>query len=203
MASRKRLGYLALLFIFAVPIIACRSSVRTVDPSEDVEYSAAYGYRDLQRLSAEMAGRILQTSIAKEEKPPVMLIFGIDNRTDEHIDTKALADAIRNDLLKSGKFQFINEAVRQKLQAEMAYQSQGYITPETRVKFGKQIGAKYILSGSLVSITQKQLKQVRVKKKSLKYYRLTLEITDIDTNLIVWTDEQEIVREQSKPFIGW
>jgi len=203
MARSKKLFFLALIFIFVFLSAGCRAKTRTINPDDDVRYSAAYGYADLKKLSSEMARRILTTRAAKEKEPPVMIIFGIENRTDEHIDMKALAYAIRNELIRSQKFVFINEAMREKIVKEIKYQNQGHITPETRIKVGNQVGAKYILSGQLVSITQNQLKQVRIKKKKLLYYRLTLEITDINTNAIVWTDEMEIVREQATPFVGW
>ncbi len=54
-----------------------------------------------------------------------------------------------------------------------------------------------------MSIEKKQPKQFRVKKKNLIYYKLTMELTNLKTGLIDWTDEFEIVREASKPFIGW
>lgn len=193
--------FFACVLVFA--FCSCRVTIKNLNPEEDVRYTAEYGYTDLKVLSSEMASRILKSEIAKEDPPPVMIIFGIENRTNEHIDTRALADAIRTQLIQSGKFRFINEAQRQKVEQEIAYQNQGYISPETRIQVGKQVGAKYMLTGSLVSITQDELKQVRIKKKNLRYYRLTLEITDLNTNLIVWTDEQEIVREQARPFIGW
>lgn len=189
--------------VLSAALCACRVTVKSLNPEEDVRYTAEYSYTDLKVLSSEMASRILKSEIAEEDPPPVMIIFGIENRTNEHIDTRALAEAIRTLLIQSGRFRFVNEAQRQKIEQEIAYQSQGYISPETRIQIGKQVGAKYMLTGSLVSITQDELKQVRIKKKNLRYYRLTLEITDINTNLIVWTDEQEIVREQAKPFIGW
>lgn len=199
------MGKRIMLFACAVVFMlcSCRVTVKSLNPEEDVRYTAEYSYTDLKVLSSEMASRILKSDIAKEEPPPVMIIFGIENRTSEHIDTRALADAIRTQLIQSGRFQFVNEAQRQKIEQEIAYQNQGYISPESRIQIGKQVGAKYMLTGSLVSITQDELKQVRIKKKNLRYYRLTLEITNLNTNLIVWTDEQEIVREQAKPFIGW
>ncbi len=196
-------GLLTALFaaIFILP--GCRATVKEMKPGDEVRYGAEYSYTDLQVLSEEMASRILESNIGRKQNPPVMLITGLENRTDEHIDMKALAYAIRNHLIKSGKFRFINEAQRKKLIKEMEYQEQGYISPGTRIKMGQQVGADYILSGQLVSITAEEARQVRVKKKELRYYRLTLEITDINTNLIVWADEQEIVREEAKPFVGW
>jgi len=60
-----------------------------------------------------------------------------------------------------------------------------------------------MLTGTLRSIKKKQPKQFRLKKRTLQYYSLTLELTDLQTGLIEWTDNVEIVRESAKPFIGW
>jgi len=203
MSKKRSLILWAIVLVTILVIAGCRATVRDVGSEENVKYSAEYGYTDLKVLSAEMATRILKTKLAAEEEAPVMIIYGIDNRTDEHIDTKALADSIRNELIKSGRFRFVNESQRKNIEKELNYQNQGYISPETKIQVGQQVGAKHMLTGSLVSISQKELKQVRIKKKELRYYRLTLEITDLTSNLIVWTDEQEIIREQAKPFIGW
>ena len=119
MKINKISSVIALVIVMAFALGGCRTTVKDVNPDTDIRYTAEYGYSDLRKLSAEMANRILQTNMAKEKPAPVMLIFGIENRTDEHIDTKALAYAIRNDLIKSGKFQFINEGVRKKLMKEV------------------------------------------------------------------------------------
>ena len=67
----------------------------------------------------------------------------------------------------------------------------------------RQVGAEYMLTGTLRSIEKDELRQVRLTKKSLKYYSLNLELTDIETGLIEWADSVEVIREVSKPFIGW
>jgi len=60
-----------------------------------------------------------------------------------------------------------------------------------------------MISGTLRSIDKDQPRQIRWFKKELKYYSLVLELTDLQTGLIDWTDSAEIVRESSRPFIGW
>ena len=65
------------------------------------------------------------------------------------------------------------------------------------------VAAGIMTNLTLRSIEKKQPKQVRLKKKTLMYYSLTLELTDLQTGLIEWSDSKEIVRESSKPFIGW
>ena len=86
---------------------------------------------------------------------------------------------------------------------ETSYQDQGFVDPAMRIKKGRQLGADYILSGTLRSIKSKQAKQWRLYKKERIYYSLDLTMTDLKTGEIVYADEAELAREASKPIIGW
>ena len=105
-------------------------------------------------------------------------------------------------VIQSGRAQFINETRRDDLLREQGYQAQ-HATMESQVSAGKQLGAKYMLSGSLVEMKNRSPRQVRLSKQELNYYKLTLEITDLETSLIAWTTEREFARQVSKPLIGW
>ncbi len=35
------------------------------------------------------------------------------------------------------------------------------------------------------------------------YYSLNMELTDLETGLIEWADSTEVIRESSRPFVGW
>ena len=76
-------------------------------------------------------------------------------------------------------------------------------TPETRVAIGKELGARYMLTGSLVEIKKEEPRQVRLSKAEEVYYQLTVEITDLETSLIAWTAQKERARGGSKPVLGW
>ena len=60
-----------------------------------------------------------------------------------------------------------------------------------------------MITGSLTQMTQETGKQVRISKQRLNYYKLTMEITDLTSSLIVWTTEEEFARNESIPLIGW
>ncbi len=60
-----------------------------------------------------------------------------------------------------------------------------------------------MLTGTLRSIEKEEPRQIRLKKKILKYYSLNLELTSLETSLIEWAGSAEVIREASKPFIGW
>jgi demethoxyubiquinone hydroxylase (CLK1/Coq7/Cat5 family) len=61
------------------------------------------------------------------------------------------------------------------------YQDQGFVDPAMRVQKGRQLGADYILSGTLRSIKSKQPRQMRLNKKERIYYSLDLTMTDLKT----------------------
>ncbi len=192
-----------LLLFGCLTLSGCIAHVRTRSSDEVIHYDERYDYVDLKLLSKRMASSILSNPpVSLRKDAPVTVIYGIANRTSEHIDTKALTDAVRTELIKSGKVRFINETQRKNIESEIG-EMVGKVSPETQIKLGAQVGAEYILSGTLSSIEKEQMKQVRLHRKRLIYYKLTMELTDIKTALIEWTDEQEIVREAGRPLIGW
>ncbi len=46
-------------------------------------------------------------------------------------------------------------------------------------------------------------RQVRLARREIRYYSLTLEITDLQSAKIAWTRSYEITRLASQPLIGW
>ena len=98
--------------------------------------------------------------------------------------------------------QIINTTQRDNQLKEQGYQLAN-VTPETRVQVGKQLGAKYMLSGAIMEISSESGRQARISKKEDVFYRLTVELTDLQTGLIVVRKQVERMRQASKPIIGW
>jgi uncharacterized protein (TIGR02722 family) len=182
---------------------AFRMSVREEDPETSGPLTAKYDQRDLLTLAAEISQDVLGHPFPpQDEKTPIMVTLGIQNRTKSHHDMKALSDTIETKLMDSRRLNFINAARRDDLLKEQGYQLAN-VTPETRAAVGKQLGAKYMLTGSLIEIEKQSGRQVRVSKKQDVYYQLTLEITDLQTGLIVVRKQRDRLRRASKPLIGW
>jgi PBP1b-binding outer membrane lipoprotein LpoB len=98
--------------------------------------------------------------------------------------------------------QFINTARRDDLLKEQGFQITN-CTDATKVQVGRQLGARYMLTGSITELGAHTGKQVRVSKKTDVYYQLTVEITDIETGLIVLRKQRDRLRRASRPIIGW
>ena len=201
-----RLAKIALCTAFIITGAGCaafRMNVSEVDPNARKHFDEDYDQTDLKDLSKTITDQLLNSAFLQNQpKPPVMMIAPLANNTDEHIDTKSLTDKMRVALIQSGKVRFVNEARRKEIMQEQGFQAAN-VTPGQNAAIGKQLGVKYMLTGSFSKIAKKSGKQVRVSKTYYSYYKLTMEVTDVETGEIVWIAEHEIAREARKPLIGW
>ncbi len=180
-----------------------RIKVKDDDVSKLPAFDATYGAQDLRKLSQDIADEIAASSFIKDQKTdPIMIIYGVQPRTTTFVDTQALTDRIRTTLTQTSKIRFVNESRRQELLKEQGYQAAN-ATAATQVAIGKQLGAKYMLTGALVEITKETGRQVRVSKSEVVYYQLTMDITDLENGIVAWSTQKEFAREARTPLIGW
>ena len=181
----------------------CASYTKNLSPKDELHYDASYDFSDKLQIVDRLVTPLLSAPLFPAETKPIMIVYPVVNETSEHISTGGITDAIRLKLIQSGKYRFINERQRDNIQMETSYQEQGYVDPALMVEWGRQLGANYILSGTLRSIKKEQPKQWRLNKKERIYYSLDLTVTDLKTGEIVYADQAELAREASKPIIGW
>ncbi len=127
---------------------------------------------------------------------PVVIVDDVENRTDEHIDTKALTEFVRDELINSGKVRFVDEKRRKKILEEIKYQQSGAVSDATKKKSGQQIGADYILGGAISSSVHSQddLKTVT--------YQTNLTLTNLETSEIEWSEKHLIKKRFKRSSVG-
>jgi hypothetical protein len=76
------------------------------------------------------------------------------------------------------------------------YQGSGMVSDETKKTKGGQVGADFIINGRLDSIVQE------VGKEKTVYYKLTLNMTNLKSGIIAWTNHKEIRKAYKKKSIG-
>lgn len=190
--------------VLMLSLLGACASTRTLDPDAEKHYDASYDFSDKKQIVDTLTQSLLSSpNVPTETNKPIIVIYGIDNETSEHINTGGITDDIRLALIRSGEYRFVNRKQRDNLQDEADYQYAGFVPPEQRVVEGRQLGADFILSGTLRSIEKKQPRQIRLTKRELVYYSMNLELTDLETGEISWADNVEIARESSRPIIGW
>ena len=139
------LGLAALVIVAA----GCASTpaVSYGSPDQVETVTTDFGSTDLQMIAEKMVNSLLASPILASGKQPVFYVQTVRNRTDEHIDTKAVTDKIRVTLLRSGKVKFTAIAeVKDELVNQLEFQaSSGMVDPAPARSTGKLVGADYFL----------------------------------------------------------
>ncbi|QDF66155.1 penicillin-binding protein activator LpoB [Shewanella sp. SNU WT4] len=188
------------LLAAVIGLSACQSKVEYGNATAVETVNENFGSTDLQSITTKMVDSMLSfppvVAITANERP-ILFVDSIKNKTSEHIDTESVTDSISNQLLRSGKFRFIDMTKVDAVRKQLDYQNNsGMVDPSTAIKFGRQIGAQYMLYGNLSSIVKQEGGTRDV------YYKMTMRLMDLDTGLIEWSDEKEIRKTKSKSFLG-
>lgn len=141
------------------------------------------------RVSAERVIAEMVSSSWLESKSrahvPIVVVGNVTNRTDEHIDTQALVDFISDELINSRKVRMVDQGNREAILKEIEYQQSNVAQGKAR-QSGKQIGAHYLITGTISSYvqTQERLKTVT--------YQVSVRATDLQSSEIVWSHKDHI-----------
>ncbi|CAM4159894.1 penicillin-binding protein activator LpoB [Shewanella denitrificans] len=193
---------LKIIFVLAavMGLSACQSKVEYGDATEVETVNENFGSTDLQAIAAKMVDSMMvfpPVMSITDTGRPIIFVDKIKNKTSEHIDTESVTDTISNKLLRSGKFRFIDMTKVDAVRKQLDYQNNaGMVDPSTAIKFGRQIGAQFMLYGNLSSIVKQDGSTKDV------YYKMTMRLMDLQTGLIEWSDEKEIRKTRSKSFLG-
>ncbi|MBV2167144.1 MAG: penicillin-binding protein activator LpoB [Bdellovibrio sp.] len=152
---------------------------------------------DMQKAVQDLVASVMASpAIAGAKKMPVVMVTNLQNKTSEHIDTQSIMDMVRVELMKSGKVGFVDKEARQDISDEYNYQNSGMVAEDSKKGPGGQVGADFIINGRLDSIVQE------VGKDKSVYYKLTLNLTNLKTSMITWSDQKQIRKTFKKKSIG-
>lgn len=152
---------------------------------------------DMQVVVKDLVEGIVKSpAVAEARTRPIIMVTRLENKTSEHIDTQSIMDMVRVELQRSGRVLFVDKEAREDVAEEYDYQGSGMVSDETRKGPGGQIGADYIVNGRLDSIVQ------QVGRQKSVYYKVTLNLTNLKTNLVEWTDHKQLRKLYRKRSVG-
>jgi uncharacterized protein (TIGR02722 family) len=202
--SGKQLWKILASSALAVNLLSCAKDFEGTysDPAKAEIVDDRWSETDARKVADSLINQVITKPWlagfegAKKQKP-VVIVDEIANRTDEHIDTKALTEFMTDELINSGKVRFVNADKRQKILDEIKYQNSGTTSGATKKTLGKQIGADFLLSGAISSSvhTQDGLKTVT--------YQTALTLTDLETAEIVWSGKELIKKRFNRSSSKW
>ncbi|MDP4188918.1 MAG: penicillin-binding protein activator LpoB, partial [Bacteroidota bacterium] len=117
---------------------------------------------------------------------PVIVVGLVKNKSYEHIDAETFIKDIEKAIIRNGSVRLVQAGdKREELRTERANQQQ-FSSAETIKKWGRELGADYIMQGTINSIVD------TYNNQKVVYYQIDLEMTDLETNEIVWMGDKKI-----------
>jgi len=186
--------------LFFIAILATLTSMQScftskkvnrIDPSEVKDLSGRWNDTDSRLAAEQLTTQVLSERWLPEYqtgtgKRPVVVVGLMQNKSHEHINAETFIKDIEREFIKSGRVRVVQAGEkREELRRERSEQAE-FASPETVKKWGRELGADFIMQGTINSITDSY------KKEQIVYYQINLELTNIETNEIVWIGEKKI-----------
>lgn len=187
---------LVLLVLTLPPLLACapraiRGGPDTENPSMDEPaLSVGLDRTDCQYLVDQNLGQLYESrfwlhDVAGAAKPPAVAIWPILNATSQHIEDQLLIvlSSIETSFVNSGEVRMVDRARQEQLAREIGIQQGAIYDPTSALRLGRQLGARYFVTGKMGSVEEKLSDTRRVQ------YTLFLQVVEIETGEIRFQHE--------------
>jgi PBP1b-binding outer membrane lipoprotein LpoB len=155
---------------------------------EDLEYLASTNVEAFKRSA------IWKETIELAITPPLVSMWPIQNTTTQHIDDQiaALLSSVETYLVNSGPVGVVSRERQMELVRELRLRQSDIYDPATAGKLGRQLGARYFVTGKITCVDE------RLKKTHRVQYSLILQVIEVETGLIRFQHEAT----RSKAMVG-
>ncbi len=201
----RRIGFIFLVCLIILSCIACGGKrVTRVAADKVTDISGRWNDTDSQQVSGAIVGDCLsqpwltEWKAAHASKRPVVIVGSIVNKSHEHINVQTFVKDIERALINSQKVRFVSSRdERGELRQERADQHEGYTSEETRAGVGQEVGADFIMKGSINTIVDE------LGGSKAVWYQANIELHNLTTNEIVWVGQHKIKKVIDKDSVRW
>jgi hypothetical protein len=191
--------------MLSIAMLAGCSSKRQVarlDTDTVTDLSGEWNDTDAKLVASEMVNdclsRVWLTDfIAAAGDKPVVTVGTIRNNSSEHIDTDVFSTDFERELINSGRVKFVASREQRGEIRDERMDQQNYSSEESMKKFGREVGADFILLGSVKTITD------QIEGKRTTFYQTDFELINLETNEKVWIGSKEIKKGISQGKVKW
>jgi uncharacterized protein (TIGR02722 family) len=181
---------LALLALVAAS--ACSTQVERLDPSTAVDLSGGWNDTDSRLVSQEMIQDSLSRPWLQEfrgrpgQTRPAVIVGEVRNLSHEHINTNTFTLDLERALINSGKVDFVATKDERKGIRDERKDQDLNARQDTRNAMGKELGADFILTGTINTIVDPNGNQ------QLLFYQVNMTLISLSDNRKVWIGQKDI-----------
>lgn len=173
-----------------------KKQVTRIDPGSTVDLSGRWNDADSRMVSETMIQDCLtspwkNTHVDRSGKRPTVIVGIVRNKSSEHITVDTFIGDIERAFINSGDVTVVASAEeREQIREERADQHT-YSSDETVSQWGRELGADYMMSGTISSITDEE------GGEKVVFYQVDLTLINLENNSKVWLGQEKI-----KKYIG-
>ncbi len=196
--SNNSFKFLGLVLFAGMAAVGCASGPHAVrgDDKPGLDYAAmstGLDRRDLQKMLNENMETMRRSAVVQrwmaENRPPVA-VLPIRNETSEHVDSalQALISDIETKMIDWGAVKVVSLENQQGMLNEVRRQySEGF--DQTQIAhWGKQIGARYFVTGKVYTTDERVGDQHRVQ------YYMFMQVLSVETGEILFQNKTSVTK---------
>ena len=185
------------LAALALPLSACAGphAVRgeEVPGLNDEAMSTGLDQRDLQKLLHENMQALQQSAVIRRwesENRPTVAVLPLRNDTTEHIEgpLDALISDIETVLVNAGHVRVVSVERQSQMIQEVRAQYGDAFNPAKVARWGKQVGARYFVTGKVYTSDERQDDERRVQ------YFMFIQVLDAETSDILFQHKSSLTK---------
>jgi uncharacterized protein (TIGR02722 family) len=164
-----------------------------VEGLDDQAMSTGLDRRDLEKMLHENMEALKRAPVIRRwesEDSPAVAVIPLKNETSEHVDSAldALLSDIETELASAGHIRLISMDQQPKLVEEIRRQYSGAFDPSQVAAWGKQVGARYIVTGKVYNTDERQDGERRVQ------YFMFLQVLNVETGEILFQHKTSVTK---------
>lgn len=179
------------------------TQVKRVDTAAVIDISGRWNDTDSRLAAEELVADCIsrpwlaEASAGPSMEAPTVIVGSVRNLSSEHLNTGVLVEDLQRALINSGKVKFVaGKNERAEVREERLDQDTN-ASEETRKAHGQEIGADYMLSGSVSSLEDRE------GGKSVILYQVDMKLLNMKTNQIAWSGQKKIKKSVKRSGSSW
>lgn len=180
--------------LIAITVVSCapKRQVQRIETDQTVDLSGRWNDSDSRSVSEDMINQLLHDNWISNyqsdnpNKRPILVVGLVKNKSHEHIDANTFIKDIEKAIIKDGSVRLVQAGSKREALRNERVEQQDYASEETAKSWGLELGADFMLQGTINSIVD------TYKKEKIVYYQINLELSNLETNEIVWIGDKKI-----------
>jgi uncharacterized protein (TIGR02722 family) len=189
----------AAVVLALMPLACGGKQVTRIDPNSVTDLSGRWNDTDSRLVANQLIKESLTSSWSQRYsethggQAPAVLIGDFRNRTMEHIAVGTFMSDLERAFINSGAVRVVaSKDERSDVRAEREDQQKN-ATADSRAKMAQELGAKYMLQGTIEAIQDEE------GREKVVFYQIDATLVDVESNVKVWTGQQKIKKYIEKP----